>query len=473
MSEEGTSESAGTSATLACGAVLPAIALEQVLATGAEGDLSAFPGNNLMPGIALGETALMGVSQLLGQGFGWGINRLLGLAGLSIPFLGDILSIGIFAALHFIKFKGWTGAQWAHWYFTNILDRASDGRERQGVKQCATRREMPPEFRLTDPQRECLSGLVAASSELGSSFDVTACFADLLERFKPVEYRYPDDLPAITLEELLAHGRVRDGERVVFPTAEGQGLPEYAALLATRQEPDEDGNPPPLVLEIDSAYARGEGSPSGRDHVYARAYWNPEQTVGSATLVVLEYAHLRAGDWNPGRYLYESSFYHQGDGESAEVYVYVNTVNGAAWIAGSKTGGHDGGCWCPEVSEMLSNSSATPIPIEFDRTGEHPRPVIYIAHGSHAIAPTSGLRATPKFPFVTDWYPPMDPRYRVDPQLVLSTEPYVRDAFFTSKVRWGADSGSYPGKAHFEPPPSTYPCACAAGGGSSGGGAHA
>lgn len=492
MSDEGTSGSVGASATLACGVMLPVIALEQALATGAEGSLSAFPGNNLMSGIALGEMALMGISQLVGHGLGWAINRLLGMFNLSVPFLGEILSIGIFAALHFIRIYGRTPSEWAHWYFTNLLDRASDGGPRLSADQCPARGEPPPEYRLPDGALPCLAALAAAAPTVerdeARAYDVTQCFPGLLRRFQPIEYRYPDDLPAITIEELLQHGRVlHDGEETLArsePTTDAAGLAAisaaYRSILPT-SEPSEGGIQ--YVLAVDDDYARGRVPAGCPETVYGRVLWTsgtfnvvqPPTYPGAAesakvTLLTLEYAHLRAGDWLPTRYLYDSAFQHDGDGESAFVMICVNLTTGRAWVAGTNTGGHDNGRSCPDERDMYRLEPPTTIPVEIDRSSGEPRPVIYIAHGSHAIAPEPGMRSAGAL--TTDWFPPRLPAFRHDSIALVESNELVRATFFTEKVIWGAASGSYKGKKHWDPPDAAV-CNCAGGAASAGGGGHA
>lgn len=457
--EETVAGDGARSAVLACGVLVPFVGLEAASLAGAD---FKFPGGQALPGLVFGEMALMGLSQLLGQGFAWTLGKLLGRA---FPLLGDILSVAIFALLHVIPIRGKRASEWACWYFTNLLDAAADGGPRLSRASCPAGHEPPPFFSLDDSHVACLRSLAAQATPEGSTprshrFDVTGCFGELLDRFKPVEYRYDDDLRAITLPELLKHGRVLLNGQEIFArvdrdrTDDTEVLNEYVAALAAAGVSEPGDGSPPAVLAVDEDYAHGE-TPAGCDEtVYARVTWerddNPS-TSPTTAMLVLEFAHLRAGDWLPTRYLYTSSEYHDGDGESAFVIVIVNLQDKRGWIAGTHTGGHGGETWCPDRVQLREQREPPGrVPVEFDHRFDPPRPVFYIGHGSHSIAPEPGMRAAGGG--TTDWFPPRIPANRIDNLAVIKSDPLIRAAFFTKKVQWGAAPGAYKGKDPFDPP---------------------
>jgi type VI secretion system secreted protein VgrG len=208
--------------------------------------------------------------------------------------------------------------------------------------------------------------------------DVTSCVGPLFEAFRPIIHQDPEDAYPVGMEELLAHSIVRDRASKDAVSNQPMGIDAYHALLydgtAGGKTPPSYGTAiasPSYFLDIDDAFARRRGP--GNAIVYGRA------TKEGKDRIKLQFAMIRAGSYlpnEPGPYDY---FEHEGDGESA--FVYLKRPDGKAsneWhLYKANYGGH---------SKTIS-CCACCLGLPPDGT-----PHIYVAKGAHATAPVGERR---------------------------------------------------------------------------------
>lgn len=335
-------------------------------------------------------------------------------------------------AFQTIKVKGQTLGQWAEYFFTNVFDNLFDGPGRLGVGHCPVKQNesrlplVGLQELLGDSAAQRLRALHRGDEKPEGQFDVTSLASPVLHRFSPIEYQYADDVLPISLPTLMNHAVLF--ERGGSVRQRGLGHVAYAEVLGDRPEPPEGQRDlVPFQLDIDDDFLWP--SPPldvAEATVYGRAIWDSKQP-GQLNL---EYVHLRSASWLPTKHLYGPP-YHEGDGEAAQIIVkYVNDLD-AYRLDGVVIHGHGGETVCDNGGEVLS---------------EDGRPVLFIAHGSHAVAPEPGRRAAK---VLTDWHPPKkegDGVLRLVPQLIASDEAGVRRAVFTRRVILGAQlTESHPG----------------------------
>ncbi len=383
---------------------------------------------------------------LLGEALPWAVfmGAPAGIAKLlnkSIPAWGTWLTAGLAGAawitMHVVKIHGKTLAGYAHWYFTNVLDNWSDPGPRYDTLHCPIENEPVGALPIASERAD------AESKTTNFNVDVTAKFLDVLRHFQPVEYQYDDDYYPIAMEALLGRSKVyiRGVAHSVSTLGEYVGAIQSAVDVLVEVENQEKAKNSDRqgYIDVDDDYARDHSDRDSEPTVYGRVIRSAKNTLR------LQYVHIRAGSYLPTKELYGESYEHEGDGEAATIVVTIK--DGQVVFEKTETGGHGQSepTTCPTVL-----SDPAPVGSAAD-AGTHRRPAIFIAHGSHAIAPTPGKRAVKLG--VTDWYPERQGEGVIAllPKLVAASETNVRNTVFTKKVVWGAAVGSYPGHGAIPP----------------------
>lgn len=256
-------------------------------------------------------------------------------------------------------------------------------------------RELPPEY----PQ-----------AETGS--DVTVCLADVLDDFRPTIFQDPADVYPVSMQGLLARSLVRGKDGSAVPGGDSPTVAAYHGLVFAggpaygELDPDAKAQ---LYLDVDNDFARERGGTTGV--VYARAIKLTETTAK------LEYKMLRPGSylpWPPNPYAF---FEHEGDGEGCALYVQYD---GSAWkLRAASFGGHSVGekCCCPCRLKKTEGSVK-----------------VYVARGSHALAPTPEKRTSMGIAIDTfDAANQLTYELRHRPQIGVDEH----ESVFTTRCTWG------------------------------------
>jgi uncharacterized Zn-binding protein involved in type VI secretion len=372
----------------------------------------------------------------------------------------------------------------ARWFCTNFFQRLFHGWHAIGQESC-------PEQQTTYPPRP-VEELTFANETLWilipSNVDISKGVVTLLEAYKPIFIEHPDDLRAIALEELLACGSTLE------PLPEGvtdqpTTLEDYRETLAAyakqpekedpkkKDEDDTDDEPPdpcapcltdgpvtaptdadtssprggaadydptPITndhdanLVIPEAVARGEEMPDGSAQYYGRA------TKVTPNMIQLEYFALRAGSFLPGSEINQDFFEHGGDGEGCFV-ILRRADAGAPWLlSGVSFPGKHVGAKCCNCGDQASVSEDPSQGYAIPAITDGGRPLAFVATGSHAIAPTPGMRNSGLG--TVDFYPSVEDGRRVESYTLRTSDEYdVRLGVLTKQVWWGTAYIQAPG----------------------------
>lgn len=372
--------------------------------------------------------------------------------------ISALVSLGMWVAMHTVKIKGKTLSTYANWYFTNLLDNLLDGQPKVQWDLCPAQDsgQPPTAFILSADQLKIIQDKQNAAQKRADERkkkgedqpvekrDISKDFDDLIKYYQPIQYEYADDLRSIHFDDILQRSElVIVGKIKTIVSTTG----EYANLVKSDQWGLDKGtnqSEMPLssrkaYLDIEDSFARWHVSGSnGTLRVYARAY-----ITSDSDNIHLQYVYLRSGSYLPTKRLTEDAFQHEGDGEYATIVVRKDGK-----IAGSITGGHGYSNPCDKIV-FEEFDAADP-----DATNKHSRPVIFVAYGSHAVAPLPGKREARHganatwLPFVTDWHPPQEESGRVIrllPPLLTASDDNVREAIFSYRVAFGEEVGCHGG----------------------------
>lgn len=371
--------------------------------------------------------------------------------------------------------------RYAQWYVSNIIDGQMYGGAALPWRSCPCGEGPPIEEQLsfTAPVASTTAQQAWTTCEVPSVFkfakvphdwkrpgirlDVTALVRQLVVEYKPVIYEQPDDQKPVSIPELMQHTSLVFNqwldpatclkkrksisrplmERQQAGTDDHQIYQEYVKVLDDFKDPDPD---PPVLWKVDDKFARGKIAVV-RPTVYGRAIYDPDFDH----LLQLEYVLLRGGSYKPTRQLYDFAYEHAGDGECVLVIVRQRRVDEeesmlSYEIVGTITGGHYMPIACPqtELARIPQWTEGSPAPVIF----KGGRPSIFVAYGSHAIAPQPGKRKV-KLGLV-DWFPTAAAQNELRYQLVTSDMfgGLAGRAVFTHKAKAFAPFGygGYAGK---------------------------
>jgi hypothetical protein len=415
-----------------------------------------------------------GIASLLGAVIGDGILGGLGFALGRIPYVGELLE-GAFFSL--VKAFHWDEV--AHWFFSQLIERLLNGWDLTPANHCPEN-VAPFEPVLSPAQRTFDAAKEENWARIPPCTDVTRGVGDLLYSFRPVFVENREDQRAVTLDALLEAGSYLEPlPRGV--TEQPRSLSEYRAVLehypprsawlsgvldelkdvlkkagicesgivrqpreallsgetsvpvVGRDSNDETSDPlsiPNLedaVLVIPEDVARGLTSiDGGRSSYYGRALkMGPDA-------IFLHYFAMRPGSFLGSAVVDQDFFEHSADAEEVMV-VLRRKGEGTPWeLSGLMLESDHVKASC--CTKGAIEGPDPPLPVR-SRGG---RPVVYVATGSHAIAPEPGMRSGHwGFP---DYYDSEeDGRIVDDYDLVPSTAPDVRLSVFTKQVTWGVE----------------------------------
>jgi len=288
---------------------------------------------------------------------GWVIGVLAGFAAVTIAaivspavrkFLSDAARLAkyLFTSLfHFLASEGW---------------------------MAAPRHRCPPEGKEPDPIK------VTTDERFNKALagtDVTEYTRDLITTFRPIIYQDPADLYPISMKSLLEHSTLHD-RSTATEVARAPSIDEYYDHLykgrAAYGGGPSDKEPAWFFVDVEDDFAQKRGSDT-KAVVYARA------TKQSKNQAIIQYAMIRAGSYLPYAADPYEYFEHEGDGEFMSVIVRRD-VDTSLWrLREISYGGHgkDGLITCCGRCAVISNDG---------------RPSVYVAKGSHALAPTAERR---------------------------------------------------------------------------------
>lgn len=383
-----------------------------------------------------------GLSSLLGKSLAEGLPALLtkGLPGLVYGLLGktmgllatvitDILCVAGWIAMHVVKIGRISAAEFAEQYFTNVLDNLFDGGPRHGNQDCPLPDDDQAPRRLSFAPANRLEPAQIPDFDKGyGSYDVTLIVGDkFLKRFQPIEYQYEDDIRPISIEKLLMHSELVEIKDESI-RKKCSSLGEYVGYLEPETVQPKEKKDALFYLDIDEDYIIKNDDLTTTELegiVYGRAVYCRDQK----DLLFLEYIHIRTASWLPTKCIDKPPM-HEGDGEAATIVVQRDPNHPEAYrLLGTITGGHDNPpayCLCRKII--------------VEGGGHDERPVIFVAHGSHALSPQPGKRDANTG--MTDWFPPQQDGSgvkRLLPELKTSRDQNIKKAVFTHKVIWGAE----------------------------------
>jgi uncharacterized Zn-binding protein involved in type VI secretion len=346
----------------------------------------------------LGTEALIdAASEKLGDGAGW----LLGKLGAS-PELCDAAEAFVeglvWTAAHTIEVKGMTVSAWGSYMASNLIEAAVAGGW-EGWDNCP----------IGDPA-PAVPGSATTGCAQPVPSDCTAQMEGLLRTFRPKVYQNPEDVPGVSLEELLPRCRVVTSSGEVLRLSAGDLLGSFAEVTAGKTG----------AIEMN---ARALVGVSFTPTMYGRVIWLGEDKFA------LEYAFIRVASWLPNRHLEDHLLLHAGDGE--KVVLYVKYKEGQFVLTSGRFGGHGKPYECPGEDAEAGAASGMLL--------DGQRPLVFVANGSHACAPTPGRRFASKFgPFgAVDWFPDRDQKNLREHRLVTAADPKVRAAVYERSFRWG------------------------------------
>ena len=288
----------------------------------------------------------------------------------------------------------------------------------------------------------------------------------MLEAFHPVFVEAPEDLRALSMDELLKNSRLeplKEGE-----ASSPQTLSDYLADIEALEVANPEADPDEAlgVLNINDSFARNPGAllDGAKPVYYGRAL------KCSNLKVVLQYVALRSGSFFPAPYLDDAMWGHEGDGEGIRVIIRRRKEGDPWLLAGllfmakhykrncscsiaceeelaedddgdseevkaAKELMRNSGCInCDDCDDLFKEDNMMNVACEIDPHTN--RPLVYVALGSHAMGPTAGPRWT-VFGSI-DHFPENTDKTRIaDYELRLAHEPFVRRTVFTRRVKWG------------------------------------
>ncbi|MBK8256786.1 MAG: hypothetical protein IPK82_29455 [Polyangiaceae bacterium] len=364
-------------------------------------------------------------------------------------------------------------AVYARWYFRNLWTRLLLGWSAASKKTC------PPLDRpvvlpsLSSQAQATADDLRVDNAKwdlIPNNCDVSRGVEWLLGVYRPIFVEWSDDLPAVSLDELLEHAHLEPVGGAPISNKHPRSLEEYIAnfppepiLPATACPPkaDVDGvnkqtekdcygssdldhakssNPgfaPPIkdpllaILAIDEDFARGKSKPPTKN---LRTYYG-RAIKKHANLIWLEYFALRAGSFLPGPVMDQDVYEHEGDGEGMFVVLRRGGPDQPFLLCGMRFDGeHCKAKCCAASPQAVNDYEARKLAID----SKGGRPIVYIACGSHATSPAPGMRDAGGL--TVDFYPSLtDPKATEVANYTLATaaEENVRRALFTKKVTWG------------------------------------
>lgn len=399
----------------------------------------------------------------------------------------------------------------ARWYFRNLWDRLLGG------WSVASKTSCPKEAAVVLPfldKEETIQATIEDLlvdeqrwSEIPNECDVSLGVAWLIDLHRPIWVEWADDLPPVSLDELLKHAHLEPyGEGSLSkpnPTTLAEYLENFQPEVGgTREsllyEPDSDlsvkeqkkegdrekeegdcyskddheaaiqssvGYVPPLdkdtakkerfaTLAIDEDYARGLTKAGGEPTYYGRAIKK------HSNMIWLEYFGLRAGSFLPGPVLDQDVFEHDGDGEGVFVVLRRGGPNNPWLLSGTRFSGEHCKSKCCDAKPAPLSADDAGAKTYTDRTlsieTDKGRPVVYVAHGSHATSPTAERRNAGKLSI--DHYPTRGAPESVTRSsyvLLSAKDDDVRQGLFTMKVMWGKwhliGASNYDGKDPIPP----------------------
>jgi uncharacterized Zn-binding protein involved in type VI secretion len=252
--------------------------------------------------------------------------------------------------------------------------------------------------------------------EAMSESDVTDYTQELIEKFKPVIFQDPEDVHPISIEELLRRSVVRSYDSSVSVADHLDDVVLYHETLYAEAKPygsgPKDGEDRPFYLDIDDDFARERGPGAGEAVVYARA------VKQSKDHVKIQYAMIRPASYLPYPGDPYAFWEHEGDGEAAHVFVRRDSPDGPWYIRGVVCSAHAGNVVCCGKCVSLAPDG---------------RPKVYVARGSHALAPTPDDRVAGAKVFI-DTFDQTELDYDLRAPGPKSVEHQV---VFTRRAAWG------------------------------------
>lgn len=453
-----------------------------------------------------------GMIKSFGVGASYGLSRVFGEGLMTLGIAGGVKAFkGVLTAL-FKTTGAWIGVafeylvlaaamvpdfhSWARWFFHNYVDRLLHGWHALAKDAC------PPPRAVNHPSRWDAGYFIMKNDPRWGSIpdgcDVSLAVARLLEAYKPVFVEDPDDLQAISFENLLSHATL--DPLPVGATSSPKSLKDYVDCLKafackhkapasfhpstpTAKSTEDIANEYEQRCEkyrcTDGSFteATGENTTFLEDHPYwwktgkddaslivDEDYARGEKKIdvdqptyhGRAIkrglhLIELQYFAIRFGSFLPNSIIDQDFFEHGGDGEGCSIMVRrVNEdspwrLSGALFDEAHSTGKC---CNCnPDENNLPANNDNLPV-----ETSNDGRPVIYVAIGSHAMSASSGMRSPGAG--TVDFYPTT--RRISDYYLATSANERIRRAVFTHQITWGQGyllfGKPYPGKDYSPAP---------------------